>query len=208
MKSMERLTRTIEEIVADIAKKLGAGEAESEAYIRDFIQAVVPLKEYSAMIGNRQANEKYARRILKWIDDGDNLLAEVPESHLLPLLFGHKQNAPVNTPERLESLIRQAKTEFTGFADSLAMVRSRCEFIIQAKVGEHGNAGHVQDRAAIGAISLCEKFGQPLAWSSLTSAYRTVASCIYEAMTGEYDRDMERACESMAARRRTQTEKR
>jgi hypothetical protein len=207
MRTPERLTRTVDEIVTDIAKTLGTGP-ESKAWIQEFVDAVAgsPTIKFAPMEGNRKANKAYARKILRWIGDGQKLIAGVPKTIFLAL-FCHEQNAPLNSPEAMEALIGPALAKHAEFTAWLANLRARCEWVIQKNIGEHGHAGHIQKQAAIGAISLCEKFGQPLAWSSPTSAYRIVAGLLYEAMTGEQGRDMERACELMA-KRKTQTEKR
>jgi hypothetical protein len=207
MRTPERLTRTVAEIVTDIAKALGTGP-ESKAWIQDFVEAVAgsPTIEFAPMEGNRKANKAYAREIIRWINEGQKLIAGVPETIFLAL-FCHEQNAPLNSPEAMEALTGPALAKHAKFTAWLANLRARCEWVIQKNIGEHGHAGSVQKQAAIAAINLCEKFGRPLAWSSPTSAYRTVARLLYEAMTGEYDKNIERACELMASRR-TQTEKR
>jgi hypothetical protein len=204
MRPIEPLGRTADEVVAEIVQALEAGSA-IETQVRSLIDASRFLKSFGPLVGNRKANAKFARVILKWINDGEKLLAEFPHdpkegSAMLELLFGPKQTMPVNSPERLEALIRQAGDNYEEFSARLQSLRQRCEWIIRERVGEHGSAGYLQERAAIAARYLCEKAGKPLAWSSPTSAFRKVASFFYEVMTGQADCEMERACELIAAR--------
>jgi len=189
-------TRTTEEIVAEIAAELGDGSAIKEN-IRLMVQAVRDLKDLPAMIGNRRRNAQYARRVLKWIDEGEKLFSAPPDGAILEMLFVSRQADPVDSVERLESLEWEARTRRQ---DWLISLRSRCEGIIAAEIGESGSTGQLQRKAAIAARGLCRMAGKPLEWSSLTSAYRRTASLLFEAMTGEYDRELERACEWVVAK--------
>jgi hypothetical protein len=207
MRAIKPQTRPTAEIVADIIKALDGGAAIEEhvqAHVKTVRSRV--LKDFGPFEGNQRANEEFARRMIKWIDDGRKL--KFPKHGVvLEILFGPKQSAPVNSPERLHAVAQQAEANYKDLADRMDVLRQRCEFIIQAEVGEHGLAGNLQKSAASTARSLCEKVGKPLAWSSPTSAYRKVASYFYELMTGEYDRQLKSACK-LITRRRTGTEKR
>jgi hypothetical protein len=203
MRAVERLTCTDDEIVAAIADALGT---EPDAYIQELVVAATGMSKFPPMKGNRKVNLKYARQVLQWIGAGQGLFADMPEP-FLPFLFGLKQDGPVNSPERLEALVRPAQSEYAIFTAWLANLQASCEWIIQEKIGEHGRAGYQQERAAVAAARLCERFGRTLAWSSPLSSYRIVTGLLYEAMTGEPDRDLERACKTIADRM-TQTEKR
>ena len=116
---------------------------------------------------------------------------------MLEILFASRQATPVDSMERLESLAWESRT---WREDWLISLRSRCEGIIAAEIGESGSTGQLQRKAAIAARGLCRMAGKPLEWSSLTSAYRRTASLLFEAMTGEYDRELERACEWVVAK--------
>jgi len=187
MRAIEPLTLTTDGIATEISQALDGGP-KIEGDIRALIDVARFLKDFGPFTGNQKANTKAARRLFKWIDEGEKLLNELPKgSALLEMLFGPRQNAPVNSPEHLEAVVRQARAHYEDFLNRLESLRRRSEWLIQAKIGEHGSAGYLQERAAIAARHLCEKAGKPLAWSSPASAYRKVASYLYEAMTGERD---------------------
>jgi len=189
----ETPNRTTEEIVADIAVELGDDPA-IKANIRSMVKVVRDLKDLSPMVGNQRRNAKYAKRVLKQIDELEKLFANPPDGAMLEMLFASKQTAPVNSPERLKAVAWEARA---WREDWLGSLRTRCEWIIADKIGDSGNVGNKQRKAAIAARGLCKMAGKPLAWSSPTSAYRKVASLLYEAMTGEVDQ-LERACEWVA----------
>ena len=187
----ETPNRTTEEIVADIAVELGDDPA-IKANIRSMVKVVRDLKDLSPMVGNQRRNAKYAKRVLKQIDELEKLFANPPDGAMLEMLFASKQTAPVNSPERLEAVAWEARA---WRQDWLISLRSRCEWIIADKIGEPATVGNKQRKAAIAARGLCKMASKPLAWSSPTSAYRRTAGLLFEAMTGEYDRELEYACE-------------
>jgi hypothetical protein len=191
MRAIEPSTRTTDEIVADLAEVLGDDPA-IKANIRTMVKVVRDLKDLSPMVGNRRANAQYARKVLKWINEGEKLFENPPDGAMLEKLFASRQTAPVNSLERLEAVAWEARA---WRQDWLISLRSRCEWIIADKIGEPATVGNKQRKAAIAARGLCKMASKPLAWSSPTSAYRRTAGLLFEAMTGEYDRELEYACE-------------
>jgi hypothetical protein len=188
--------RTDQEIVQDILHEVRTAGAEApEAGVRGLIEGLRALKLYGPLSGNRSSNRKYARKLVVWIDGGKQLLAEHPENFNLNLLFAPEPAAG----DHIEAVYQKAELRYGWFAALLADMRSRCDWIIEHKYGEHGSAGYQQERSAIASREVMDQLKLPLAYSSPTSAYRRVASLFFEAMTGTYDADLERACEAMAA---------
>jgi len=206
MRAVEPLTRTVDEIVREITQALEYGPA-IKPMVLTLIDGLRELRKYGPLSGYRKDNEKFARRLKRWVDDGNQIFAEVPENFNVYMLFASENCGPLNTPERVEAMAQQAEAGHATLKAWLTTLRSRCEWIIRAKIGEHRHAGYNQERVAIAARELCEEAGKPLAYSSPTSAYRIVAGLLYEAMTGEQGRDMERACEFIALRPIIGTEK-
>jgi hypothetical protein len=200
MRAIEPQTRTTEEITAGIIEALD-GSPAIEEYVRALVKAARSrlLKHFGPFPGNQKANAKIARRLLKWIDEGEKLLNEPSKGGgaTFEIFFGLRQSTS-DSVERLETAARQARARYKDHLDRLESLRQRCEWIIQAKIGEHGNAGYLQTSAAIVARYLCEKAGKPLAWSSRNSTYRVVAGYFYEVMTGKRDHELERACKFTA----------
>jgi hypothetical protein len=145
-------------------------------------------------VGNRKINEEYARKLRKWVDDGERLFRSLPESFDVSLLFA-PETGPLHLPEQVERMAQLATENYESLRAGLTALHRRCSLIIRDKrLGEHGSAGWRQEQAARAARKICMLSGQPLAWSSPTSAYRKVASYFYEAMTGLSGQDMVRAC--------------
>jgi hypothetical protein len=180
VRAIEPQSRTTDEIVADIIKVIDGGPAIEE-YVRALVGACRFLKDFGPFEGNRKANEEFAHDMIKWIDDGRKL--KFPKHGMVfEILFGPKQDASDNSPERLHAVAQQAEANYKDLSDRMQVLRQRRELIIEREVGVHGSVGYLQVSAAIGARGLCEKVGAPLAWSSSTSTYRMVAGHLYEAM--------------------------
>lgn len=197
MKAIDPLIRTTDEIVADIIRALDAAAAIKPTVLLA-IDGLRQLSKYPPLTGYRKDNERFAQRLKKWADDGNRLFADAPKDFNLHMLFAPENCGPLNSREGIEAMARQAAAGYAALTGWLAHLRSKCDWIIQNKIGEHRHAGINQERVAIAARELCERVGKPLAYSSPTSAYRIVAGLLYEAMTGEQGRDMERACEFIA----------
>ena len=82
--------RTTEEFVAAIADELG-DDPTLKAHIGTMVKVVRDLKDLPPMIGNRRRNAKYARKVLKWINEGEKLFEDPPEGAMLEMLFASRQ---------------------------------------------------------------------------------------------------------------------
>jgi hypothetical protein len=206
MRAIEPLTRTTDEIVREIVQTLQSDQV-IEPVVRLLVDGLRQLHKYGPLSGYRKDNREFARKIKRWSEDGEKIFAKLPENFNVHMLFAPEDCGPLNTPERIEAMARQAEAGYGILKHWLTTLKFRCEWVIRSKIGEHRHAGYQQERVAVAARELCEKAGKPLAWSSPTSAYRIVAGLLYETMTGEQGRDMERACEFIAGRQIIQTEK-
>lgn len=189
--------RSIDAIVADIVRVDGVGKAR-EPMIRLLADGLLKLKPYPPLDGWRADNTKFATAWREWIEQGDALLKAVPENFNVHALFVPEIISLNETAEQTEARYAQAEICHEYLVTILAALHRRCGWIIEHQFGEHRSAGFQQERCAIAAGELMQCCGLPLAWSSSTSAYRRVATLLFEATTGTFGRDMERACETMA----------
>ena len=138
------------------------------------------------------------RATLEAVPDGFPLLHLLSPEKFLPLFFPQQRGITMQiAPEVIDALKQETDIRWDRFSEELTRLREQCERIIELQVGEHGSAGYQQERAAIASREIMEQCGLPLSCSP-TSKYCLVASWFFEAMTGEYDRDLRRACESMS----------
>jgi hypothetical protein len=189
MRTIDRLRRAPEEIVADIIEELGVGPA-IKGNVDSLAGWMLRIRDAGTFEGNRKTNTEFARRMIKWIDAGRNI--KFPKDGvLLEILFGPRGR--IDTVERIEATVRQAEANYKDLTDRMEVLRQRCHFIVQAGVGSHGHAVPLQRSAVIAAKGLCETAGVPLVWTDPDTTCRRVASYFYELATGERDHELERA---------------
>jgi hypothetical protein len=147
--------------------------------------------------GNRKQNKRYAEDIIKWIEDGEKLLAGRPEAFHPASLFRER---PI-LPDQPLIVTRFAGECFWFLKDILAHMRQQAKSIIDIGFGAHGNSGQDQKLAAEVAAGLMAEHGLPATYSSENSVYCTVARLCFEAITGrssENGEDIRRACRVIA----------
>jgi hypothetical protein len=190
----QQIAEITKEIVKEI-RKAGTEATDADVYV--LVEAVSLLKQYPPLNGYRKDNAKYAAKFIKWIEEGERLMKAHPEGFNFNFLF-----APDPVPgESALSVMQRAAQRYEATSSVLARLRERCRWIISNKFGEHRSAGYQQERAAIASRELMERLRLPLAYSSSTSTYRSVARLLYQAMLGrepEDGEDIERACEAVA----------
>lgn len=188
--------RARDEITNGILKAIrDAGAEASEREVNLLVEAVREQGQKPPLNGYRKANGEYAKKLNKWLEDGERLVKAHPDNFNFHFVFSPTPTAGESMP----SLMHRAEERYDFFLAILVQMRRQCEWIIENKFGEHGHAGYQQERAATAARELMERHRLPLAYSSPTSTYRSVARLFYQAMMGEADgEDIERACEVVA----------
>jgi hypothetical protein len=149
----------------------------------------------------------------RWLETTGSVFFEMP--WFAYLIMWAPEDVAALDQEGIEALdeksfnaaFEEAQKGEAAFLSALSKLSERSRRILELRLGEHGSARYDQVRAAAVARELMERCGLPLAYTSTTSAYRVVASLFYEDMTGEYDKDLERACEKVARRPAIRTEK-
>jgi hypothetical protein len=87
-------------------------------------------------------------------------------------------------------------------AGSFADIKRECKAAISGSL-TRGRGDQVKEWCALSAWRWIVKFSQARPTSgSINSPYREIASLVYEAVTGNQDKDFERTCEAVLKRRR------
>jgi hypothetical protein len=158
---------------------------------------------------NRKQSEDYAKRLLKWIDEGENLFSHPPAQFNWLTLFAPGQRGQRDAAEaikqknwgRVWALSKKADSRWDALRAEWAELRISCEWVIDNRVGQHGGAGYQQERAAIASRVLMRRCGLPIIVDrEANSTYCRAASVFYEEMTGQQEKDLRRACEAVARR--------
>ena len=144
--------------------------------------------------GRRQENVEDFTAIRKQVDGLQKALKKASGPALAFLFSSEGSYDDHDVPPVAE----QTRTldRLQQFVTMLAIVRKRCESLLQHRPGEHASADFRQRRAAEAAWHLLRVGGKEPAGGTLDSCYGNIASLLYEAMTGEPDRDLQWACKA------------
>jgi hypothetical protein len=188
--------RSDDEIIDAIREAVGfeKGDPRIETLIRTKIGAIQVVKSDRPVGGSRKVNKAYAKQMRAWLDAGVDLFKAAPSPFILTLLFASE---PLKSPKAMNESATSRMLAFDGFLTNL---RKHCDWVERA--GIHENKDYMQERAATASSQLMMECGLPLAWSSSTSPYRTVACLLYEAAIGieaPGEEQLKRACKAIAA---------
>jgi hypothetical protein len=143
--------------------------------------------------GRRQENVEDFTAIRKQVDGLQKALKKASGPALAFLFssesYDDRDFPPVAEHTRMLDRLQQ-------FGTMLAIVRRRCESLLQHRPGEHASADFRQRRVAEAAWHLLRVGGKEPAGGTLDSCYGRIASLLYEAMTAEPDRDLQWACKA------------
>jgi hypothetical protein len=192
--------RDTDEIVADIIKLVK--NPSIEIFVRklmdDLCVACPPFT------GNRKKNLEYVKELGGQIDELKKTLRQAPNP-LCAVLFAPERFWSVWVPQststeidpKVRDYLAREPERLTRLVEELDRIRAECDRVILLKLGKHGAVRYQQERAAIASREVMRYCGLSLA-RSRSSTYCKVAGLFFEAATGEYDRDLLRACEALA----------
>jgi hypothetical protein len=198
MRAPDKHSRGLDKIVAEIADKFSAAEADArdviECDIRIAIRTLRIFNEQGAPLwGYRRDNLDGFDTLRTRIKGVRKALRQMPKA-ALALFFALEENGAA---DRVPSTVVQQQAEARARAGvgMLAAWEARCDQLIAMRPGKHGLAGWREELAAREAWHFLRRNNmEPTNSSSSTSLFRHVARLLYEGMTGEQGVDIEHAC--------------
>jgi hypothetical protein len=197
----------LDEVVREIVEELESdpdGRDATEVSVRAAIRFLRELdrqvayrgasKERMPIAGKRQENVDDFKALLKQIKGLQKALSKTSSPALIHLFSGDDVVGPDQIPSvEVQKKVEHRLRQVTG---TLAYMHARCDFLLAERPGVHGNAEYRQRRVAHEAWRLLRQHGKDPASGVATSLYGRIASLLYEAMNGEYGKDLERACKA------------
>ncbi len=200
-------SRTLDDVVQEIIDEIQTDSADRssiELSVRFTINILreldreVPyrgsLKERISIRGKRQENDDDFDALLKKIKALENALKKV-SSPARMMFFSDETELvldkfpSVEVQERALHRLKQTR-------GMLAHMRMRCNFLLGERPGEHGHTKHRERRVAHEAWRLLRHHKKKPASGIYDSLYGKVARLLWEAMTGEAGKDLQRACKT------------
>jgi hypothetical protein len=198
-----RLDDVVQEIV-DTLERDPDGRFSTELSVRATISILCELdrevayrsalKERVPIAGKRQENVEDFESLLKHIEGLQKAFSKASGPALIHLFSGDD----VIGPDQIPSVEVQQKVEIRlrRVIGVLAYMRARCDFLLDERPGVHGGADFRQRRVAHEAWRLLKIHGKEPAGGTMDSLFGQIASLLYEAMTGDADKDLQWACKA------------
>jgi hypothetical protein len=205
--SPKPLDRIVGELVGELTGE-ASDRMASEMYVRTSIDALRTLTAARARVntrekqppwGYKQDNLDASADILKHANALHEALNRAPTTALFLIAMPElpdDEAAPV--PSKTVQHATQSRMKKIG--TMVAYLRSRCGELIANPVGEHRSAAFSQRLTAEEAWRLMRLHGKEPGGGSAGSQYGIVASLLFEAVTAEANRDLERACKAALKR--------
>jgi hypothetical protein len=198
-----------DEIVRKLVKKLNEEEQDqdlsSEVYVRSAIKTLQALDQ---KVAYRGLGKEHMPVRGKWRDNIDQFkavsaqIAKLREAlknvsaPALFLLFSGEQDVSSDEGVMSFAVQRRAKDRLQQTIGMLKGLQARCDYLMELP-GEHGSVDFRQRRVAAEARRLLKRHEKKPASGIATSLYGQVTSLLWEAVTGEQGKDLERACKTI-----------
>jgi hypothetical protein len=114
----------------------------------------------------------------------------------LPTMTSDGKIWPINPPSLRDQIERANKDRAESFRAELKRMREVCSRAINNGLGYHPNYDPTKRFCAQFARGLMENLSRRTITGTKDSAFRAIASLLYEAVTGKRDADLKRACDA------------
>jgi hypothetical protein len=189
-----------DEIVGELVNLLvpdgdGSDRFSSEFVVFSTIQFIQQSNSKKPLWGFSEANRKSLSALSKNIRDLRKTLAEAPGEVLFMLASADQSD---QSPPALKQQI--VLDRLKRIVAVLGYLQSRCEELQTQKVGGHRSADFSQRMVAEEAWRLMKYHNLTPASGILGSTLGEVATLLFEALTGEDNKDLQRACKAALER--------
>jgi hypothetical protein len=203
----------------------GVEEADARASIEVYVRATIRVLRASDGLGRpvwgyRQENVKAITALRDRIEEVQTALRGLPNAAAV-LLFALEERGtddrvpaaspdiaprlrqrPSRDPRALHGRLEAIEARCRGDVAMLARLRARCDRVIAAAPGKHGNVDYRKEQVAGEAwdfLRVCKK--RAGSGSSQKSLFFKASTLFFEAMTGEHGVDLSHACRTVFQRR-------
>jgi hypothetical protein len=202
-------TSALEEIVEEIVVHLrpwkrGLSEAAVTADVNHELDVLLKLVPLNKQLADRTAIRQHARKLDETLGKVETLLASAPDTlavslfnPLPPLVIDLNPDAeypllqPCKSIEEIERSYRACRDPFIA---ELRRLRKVCARAIE--FGSHPNYDHAKHLCAHFAHGLMQGLSDKKITGTQDSAFRTIASLLYQAVSGQRRAGLKRACDA------------
>jgi hypothetical protein len=200
--------RGADEIVEEIVDNLrpwkgGKSVAAITAAVNDQLGVLLKLAPLQAELFDRARNRAHAKKLDDALSEVETLLASAPGA-LAWFLFDPLPRPTLTEDGELHQVIPSIENiELThraradSFSAELKRLRKVCARAVDPGFGSHPNFDHAKDLCPWHALGLMRELSDRKITGTKDSAFRVVTGLLYEAVSGQPDADLKRACDSV-----------
>jgi hypothetical protein len=190
LRPSSRLDEVVGEIVTLLASKGDTDEFATEVVVRSTIQSLKILTSRNKPVwGFSSSNADALSTLQENIGDLRKTLSGMPGELLILLAVENLSEQVPSLPEQQDGRERLEK-----IIAVLNYLQARCDRLLDQQPGQHGSADFSQRLVADEAWRLMKYSGLGPASGVADSDFGKTASLLFEAVTGEQDKDLQRAC--------------
>jgi hypothetical protein len=188
------------EIVEEIVDNLNPwkGRRSRNAVSAEVKHAVSWLLDYiplESKLFDQKQNRNHAKKLDHALSKIEPLLVSAPGA-LGSLLFSPPIPRPLKLPfKSIEQIEHEYSARFNSFIAELRRLREICSRAIAPGIGHHPNRDAATSTCAHFAGCLMRMLSERKITGTKDGAFRTIASLLYEAVSGQKDIDLKRACD-------------
>jgi hypothetical protein len=161
------------------------------------------LSPMQARLFDRAQNRTHAKKLDRALSEVETLLASAP-GVLALLLFDPlppmtltEDGELVQITQSIENIELEYRARAGSFFAELKRLREVCARAIDPGVGSHPNYEHTKHLCAWHALGLLRELSDGKITGTKDSAFRAVTGLLYEAVSGQPNVDLKRACDSV-----------
>ena len=198
--------RATNEIVEEIVDNLRPWKGDKSvaaitAVVNDRLGVLLKLAPLQAELFDQARNRAHAKKLDDALSEVETLLASAPGA-LAWFLFDPLPRPTLTEDGELHQVRPSIeKIELTYRADSfsaeLKRLRNVCARAVDPGFATHPNYDHAKHLCAWQALGLMRELSDRKITGTKDSAFRVVTGLLYEAVSGQPDADLKRACDSV-----------
>jgi hypothetical protein len=199
-----RANEIVEEIVDNLRPwKGGKSEAAITAAVNDRLGVLLKLAPLAAKLSDRARNRAHAKKLDGALGEVETLLASAPGGLALFLFDPRPPLTLTEDGELLQVIPSIENIELTyraradSFSAALKRLRKVCARAVDPGFGSHPNYDHAKHLCAWVSLGLMRELSDGKITGTKDSAFRVLTGLLYEAVSGQPDADLKRACDTV-----------
>jgi hypothetical protein len=200
--------RGTDEIVEEIVDHLRPWKGHKSvaaitAAVNHDLEMLLKLAPLQAKLFDRARNRAHAKKLDDALSEVETLLASAPGVLAwflfdpLPPMTLTEDGELVQVTQSIENIEGAYRARADSFFVELKRLRKVCAHAVDPGFATHPNYDHAKHLCAFRALGLMRELSDGKITGTKDSAFRVVTGLLYEAVSGQQDADLKRACDSV-----------